>query len=163
MYGFASGDPINYQDPFGLCAQGASDTVKVEVCEAVADIPLNMLKAKHKWFRVGNLEAGLGQEGGGVPGEGEYEYKNNSPFFTQTEVTDHSGRGNAPGATCRATSLVPSCVTSALQIGQKRGAWTPTNQCWSFVNEVSKSCAPPPPIPAAAPADATRVATTPKR
>jgi RHS repeat-associated protein len=144
LYGFADGDPVNYSDPFGLCAQGDGDSTKVEVCEAVADIPLNdIVGVKHVWFRVGALEAGLGQEGGGVPGEGGYVLANNSPFFTQTEITDHAGRGSRPGATCRTVNLGTTCVTNMLRIGQQRGSWTPTNHCQTFVAQVIAACSLP--------------------
>jgi len=43
------------------------------------------------WLRTESKEAGLGQAGGGVPGEGDYDTADNSPFFTQTEITDHTG------------------------------------------------------------------------
>ncbi|MFQ5705682.1 MAG: RHS repeat-associated core domain-containing protein, partial [Gemmatimonadales bacterium] len=32
LYGFAGGDPVNFSDPFGLCAQGDSVQVAVTVC-----------------------------------------------------------------------------------------------------------------------------------
>jgi len=32
LYGFATGDPVNFSDPFGLCAQGDSLKVSVTVC-----------------------------------------------------------------------------------------------------------------------------------
>ena len=155
QYGFAAGDPVNYQDPFGLCAQSGGDTTTVEVCETVADLPvLRNVGVKHRWFRIGSWEAGLGQQDGGVPGEGDYETENNLPFFTQTEVTNHSGRGAMPGATCRAVANVStSCVRAQMTVGAGRGAFGPGNNCQTLVNGFLQRCG----IPSAAPADATRV------
>ena len=31
LYGFAGGDPVNYQDPFGLCAQETGDSIRTTV------------------------------------------------------------------------------------------------------------------------------------
>jgi RHS repeat-associated protein len=157
-YGFANGDPVSYADPYGLCAQSAGqDTVpEVEVCEAVANIRGNVVGLKHQWFRTDSLEAGLGQAGGGVPGEGEYRLRDNSPFYTQTEITDHSGRGEASGATCRPVSNVNAqCVNGQLQIGESRGRWSPVNHCQTFVRNVLAQCSN---IPRTVQRDATYVA-----
>lgn len=126
------------------------------MCSAVADIPFNVFDLQHMWLRTSTKEAGLGQAGGGVPGEGDYEIANNSPFVTQTEVTDHSGRGNRSGATCRPVSNVSvGCVNKMLDVGQRRGGWGPMNQCQTFVGQVLRTCSLPSP---AAQRDATNVA-----
>jgi RHS repeat-associated protein len=145
-YVFAEGDPVTYSDPYGLCAQSTDgDSIpKVEVCSSVANIPGNIFNLQHQWLRTSEKEAGLGQAGGGVPGEGEYETANNSPFITQTEITDHSGRGNAPNATCRPVpNASVTCVNTQLRIGQQRGRWGPTNQCQTFVRAVIQRCSGP--------------------
>ena len=71
-YEYANGDPVSFSDPYGLCAQGG-DTTKVEICSAEADLPLNgFFHVEHRWLRTSTKEAGLGQAGGNVPGEGQY-------------------------------------------------------------------------------------------
>lgn len=148
----------NYADPFGLCAtgNGASDTTSVEVCETIADLPLlREIGVKHRWFRIGSWEAGLGQADGGVPGEGDYETANNLPFFTKTEITDHAGRGAKSGAVCRTVTNVSSaCVQAQMSIGSPRGGFGPGNNCQTTVNSVLKRCGAPSLV---APIDATRV------
>jgi len=46
LYGFAGGDPINFSDPFGLCAQGSGDSVKTTVSVACGK---NKTKEKTIW------------------------------------------------------------------------------------------------------------------
>jgi RHS repeat-associated protein len=31
LYGFANGDPVSYSDPYGLCARGPGDTIRISV------------------------------------------------------------------------------------------------------------------------------------
>jgi uncharacterized protein RhaS with RHS repeats len=160
-YGFAAGDPVGFWDPFGLCAEAAGDTIpKVEVCSAVADLPgNNVFRFRHLWFRTDSVEAGLGQAGGNVPGEGQYRSEDNSPYWTQTEIVDHRGRGNAPGATCRpAPNVNAQCVNDRLRVGESRGTWHALNQCQTFVRSVVAQCAN---IPMTAQRDATNI--TPQR
>jgi hypothetical protein len=146
LYGYANGDAINNSDPFGLCSQQSGDTTTVEVCSAVADIPLNLTGELHMWFRTGSKEAGLGGADGGVPGEQGY-LADNSPQMFRTAIVDHTGRGDREGATCRRVNANASCVNAKLAIGQPRGQWGPTNHCQTLVTENLKACgnASPPP------------------
>ena len=132
LYGYVLGDPVNLTDVNGL---------DVEICQTVADIPGNVFGLKHNWLRTDSKEAGLGQQGGGVPGEGEYRVEDNSPYITQTEITDHEGRGKKPGATCEAIpDIDEACVNEELTIGSPRGPWSAVNQCQTFVGEVRAKC-----------------------
>ncbi len=133
LYGYVEGDPVNLVDPSGLA---------VEWCHAVADLPGNYFGIEHWWLRTASKEAGLGQRGGNVPAEGEYRSRDNSPYFTQTEIVDHSGRGAKPGAVCeRPTRDVDEeCVNKELEIGRRMGRWSAFNQCQAFVLGVLHRC-----------------------
>jgi RHS repeat-associated protein len=153
-YGFGSGDPVNYSDPFGLCAGQDSTKAKsrVQVCTDIAHLPLNSIfHLHHMWLRTSTKEAGLGQAGGNVPGEGQYDLYNNLPFYTETEVVDHTGRGDQPGATCTDVANVNEyCVNDALDVGKKKGTFKPAtgNDCQSFAKQVVNECTmrPIPPV-----------------
>jgi hypothetical protein len=118
------------------------------------DIPvvgpvLGFVGLKHEWLRTPTKEAGLGQAGGGIPGQGPYRLSDNLPYVTQTEVTNHAGRGIQPGAVCKtAPGVKPSCVNPQLTIGQQKGRWTLSNQCQTFVNSVIRTCQQPSPASA---------------
>jgi RHS repeat-associated protein len=157
-YGYASGDAVNFSDPFGLCEESSqsSDSTKVEVCSAPVDLPV--LKfipfMRHRWIRTSAKEAGLGTEGGGVPGEGDYQSAENSPYLTMTSINDHTGRGNRPGSTCTAVpGLNARCANRLLNVGQRMGRWTADNNCVTLTMNVVTSCGVTPNVPA----DATRV------
>ena len=159
LYGYAAGDPINYSDPFGLCAQGGGDTTTVEVCQATADLPGKELhNVQHMWLKIGEYERGLGVPGEGVPGEGPYILKNNIPFWTKAEITDHAGRSGRPGASCRTVENVSaSCVKDKMQIGALRGRFQPVpsgHNCQTAVRTVLTQCSLPPRVKP----DASRVA-----
>ena len=111
------------------------------------------------WLRTGSKEAGLGQAGGSVPGVGDYLYANNVPYWVQTEIVDHAGRGSAPGATCKQVSNVSaSCVNKMLEIGKPMRRFTATYQCQAVVGSIISQCSI---ISSKAPVDATSV--TPRR
>jgi RHS repeat-associated protein len=158
LYGYANGDPVNYSDPFGLCGQSAgSDTTKVEICTAKADLPGNVFDVQHEWFRIGGEEFGLGVAGAGVPGEGPYVYKDNIPFLTPAEVTDHTGRSSRAGASCQALPNVSaSCVRDKMPLGSFRGPFQPVpggNNCQTAARTVISQCS----MPLKVKPDATRV------
>jgi RHS repeat-associated protein len=148
VYGFAAGDPVNYTDPFGLCAEssGGSDTTTVEICQEQADLPGNndLLDIQHMWLRTSEMERGLGTADGGRPGEGDYVYKNNLPFWTQTAIVNETGRGNKPTATCRPVANVSAtCVNRLMQLGSHRGRFQPVpggHNCQTVAQTVITRC-----------------------
>ena len=154
VYGFANGDPVNFSDPFGLCGQAtggdSTKAKKVEVCQDTPDIlvvgsVLHVIGEDHMWLRTESKEAGLGPVGGGVPGEGEYNIGDNSPYFTQTSVNDHSGRGDRAGSRCTPLPNVQSaCANRMMNVGERRGLWTLGNTCRTFVFGVIQACSAPP-------------------
>lgn len=139
LYGYLGSDPVNQIDVDGL---------EVEICSEVADIPGNVFGLKHKWIRTDEKEAGLGQAGGGVPGEGEYRIRDNSPYITETEVVDHDDRGDEEGATCEPVGpdIDEECVNREIVIGERRGRWSGFNQCQTYVSEIIRTCRKPPVI-----------------
>ncbi len=74
VYGYAAGDPVSYSDPYGLCAQSASDTIpEIGFCRApipqggVEDVSLEI---GLNFMPIGRLAAGarplLGRLAGGL-------------------------------------------------------------------------------------------------
>jgi RHS repeat-associated protein len=133
LYIYGRANPTFFADPLGL---------KVLLCERPNEIPefddvpvLDDLP--HKWFKTDTTEAGLGEAGGGMPG-------NELPGCRcqYTEIIDHTGESEKPNSTCRELSRVDEeCVNNELVIGRPQGAWTPGfNDCWSFVNRVIQKC-----------------------
>jgi len=120
---------------------------KVEVCSRPADltsagINWNFFGINHQWIRTGQIEAGAGPEGGGVPGQGGSD----SPFFTQMTMNDHSGQGNQQGSTCRiAPGADVNKVNSDLRLGQNHGIFGPLNNCQTVVNRIIRNASPAPP------------------
>lgn len=132
LYGYVGSDPVNQLD---------IDGQEVELCSGVADIPGNVIGLKHQWIRTDEKDAGLGQAGGGVPGEGEYRIRDNSPYITETEVTDHHDRGDKEGSTCLPLPDVDEeCVNREMVIGEKRGKWSLFNQCQTYVRQIIRMC-----------------------
>lgn len=139
---------VNYTDPFGLCAEssGGSDTTTVEICQEQADLPGNndLLDIQHMWLRTSEMERGLGTADGGRPGEGDYVYKNNLPFWTQTAIVNETGRGNKPTATCRPVANVSAtCVNRLMQLGSHRGRFQPVpggHNCQTVAQTVITRC-----------------------
>jgi uncharacterized protein RhaS with RHS repeats len=62
-YGFAAGDPVNFSDPFGLCAQGA-DSVQVDVVQCVDEKEVD----GKAWAVFTNTEEGNAALQAGVAG-----------------------------------------------------------------------------------------------
>ena len=80
LYGFAGGDPINFSDPFGLCAQ-AGDSVKTTVTVDCGD---GTTAEKEIWAQqasqqqMGEVKAAAGRLTGGsaefTPGDVQWAY-----------------------------------------------------------------------------------------
>lgn len=89
-------------------------------------------------------EAGLGQPGGNVPGQGDYESANNIPYFSDTEIVDHTGQADKKNASCEIIPGVDErCVNEKLELGKPMGNWIlGGNDCWQFAKEVVKKCKP---------------------
>ncbi|MGZ3457283.1 MAG: hypothetical protein ACXU86_02140, partial [Archangium sp.] len=117
----------------------------VELCKRTADLPvLRELGLKHHWLRTSTKEAGMGAADGSVPGN-----RVDPPYVTQTRLNDHTGQGELPGSTCeRVPHEDEACVNRELELGRPLGAWTPTNNCQTFVSEVLERCSTKvPPLP----------------
>jgi RHS repeat-associated protein len=136
LYEFAASSPISFFDPLGL---------EVSVCSRPADLPIiGFLGIPHRWVKTSQKEAGLGQPGGNVPGQGNYVLWNNIPYFSKTEIVDHSGQSTSPGSTCKVVPNVDeACVNEKLELGKSMGPWSlGSNDCWEFAAEVVRSCKP---------------------
>ncbi len=133
LFSYSGNNPVDLSDPTGRA---------VEWCHMVADLPGNFMGLEHWWLRTSTKEAGLGQAGGNVPAEGPYRVRDNSPFVTQTEIVDHTGRGRQPGAVCERLKpeVDEDCVNERLQIGSSEGRWSPFNQCQTFVLDIMEDC-----------------------
>lgn len=87
---------------------------------------------EHCWIRTSTVEAGMGPAPGLNP---------SSPIGGPTQITDHSGEGNKPGAHCYTLSdCDEGCVAKALVIGQSTGPWGPHNNCNTVIENILKTC-----------------------
>jgi RHS repeat-associated protein len=148
LFAYADGNPVRWSDRLGL---------KVYKCCAPAQIAAGLID--HCWLKTETREAGLGDLDVGQPaGQAAAvgDRCGGSPFVTQTQVVDHTGSSTSrAGANCTEIKGVDEqCVndqiwTDSRGYGATQGAWTPTNQCQSFVHDVLQKCkkkCPPPPI-----------------
>jgi hypothetical protein len=123
----------------------------VFLCRRVANLPGNQIfGVEHWWIKTPGLEAGMGPAQGGVPGHGGSD----SPYVTQTAITEHAGEGEKAGSTCewvgelnrfgahQWAKVDRDCVERELQIGRPTGRWTPLNQCQSTIEEALDKCSP---------------------
>lgn len=106
-------------------------------------------------------EAGLGNLDEGQPAGAAVPGGNcDSPYISQTQVVNHSGvSATRPGTTCKEVpDAEEECVNRKLQTdargyGPTMGAFTLTNNCQTWVNDVLAGCkkkcdpAPPPALP----------------
>lgn len=118
-FGYVMGNPMSWIDPEGLevlvCSQPAF---------GVSNNPID-----HQWIRTDTVEAGMGGTRGNVPGNDSGDMPGDP-----VQVTNHVGRSNEPGASCKVVKNVDEArVNSQLQIGRSLGRWGPANHCQSFV------------------------------
>ncbi len=118
-FGYVMGNPMSWIDPGGLevlvCSQPAF---------GVSNNPID-----HQWIRTDTVEAGMGGTRGNVPGNDSGDMPGDP-----VQVTNHVGRSNEPGASCKVVKNVDEArVNSQLQIGRSLGRWGPANHCQSFV------------------------------
>jgi len=130
---YAEGNPLIYFDNLGL---------KVYVCSRPVDIDYIPTTASenfmpwHEWIKTDSKEGGLG---GDCPVPGQQ--CSDVPYVTETRVTDHSGQSNSSNSVCmEAIEVDEDCVNRLLTIGERRGRWTPFNQCQSYVSEIITAC-----------------------
>ena len=82
LYGFAGGDPINYQDPFGLCKDGRNNDVECPDKAKVATWMRDSAQTESKG-RCGNY-CRRGLEAGGMDSEGHpVDAGDYGPFLLQ--------------------------------------------------------------------------------
>ncbi len=137
-YGYTGANPLRWADFYGLdvyqCSQPAFGWT--------ATGPL-LLDLPHRWLKTDTREAGMGGIRGNVPGN-----QSGDRPFDPVQVVDHTGRSKEPGASCEKVENVDEeKVNKQLRIGRPLGRWTPTNQCWSFVDEVLRNATVKPPQP----------------
>jgi RHS repeat-associated protein len=171
LCGFVANDPVDRNDPLGLCT--------VYLCHrpvdflpgwagrglAGAGLDHQFLKASFTSSEVGccllgssgsggefslssqlTLEVGLGEEGGGVPGQ-------NSPlnplnWYPGTQPVDHSGQSSRPGTTCEPISIQDCCGLLKSMLNQSpTGRRFPAYNCHSWVCDERRLYGPQPPPP----------------
>lgn len=118
-FGYVMGNPMSWIDPEGLevlvCSQPAF---------GVSNNPID-----HQWIRTDTVEAGMGGTRGNVPDNDSGDMPGDP-----VQVTNHVGRSNEPGASCKVVKNVDEArVNSQLQIGRSLGRCGPANHCQSFV------------------------------
>ncbi len=165
-YAFAANDPITSIDALGLCT--------AYLCKRPVDfLPGPVAGAlPYHWFLKasfglgeesrcfcscsGNggfnlltettLEVGLGEQGGGVPGQ-------NSPlnpanWFPLTQPVDHSGQSDVPGTTCEPVTIQNCCgLLFSMLDRSPTGRRFPVYNCHSWVNDQINQYGPPPSPP----------------
>ncbi|MBX7143494.1 MAG: hypothetical protein K1X79_03510 [Oligoflexia bacterium] len=106
------------------------------------------LDLTHHWLLTPTLEAGMGQEGGGVPGQDSLStvFLKILQSHDRATVNDHSGQHLAPNAECSPLPAVDrQCVEAQLQIGRHVGHWLPPlNDCHTLSSDVINQCTMPP-------------------
>ena len=118
------------------------------LCKRPANLPGNHslpreLQLDHHWLKTGKREAGMGAEGGGVPGLAK------SPDLpgTPTAINDHAGQSELADARCEKLpdDVDPACVERELELGTKTGPWLPViNDCQTVAARVIATCTPKP-------------------
>ncbi|MGH9930841.1 MAG: hypothetical protein ACREA9_16645, partial [Pyrinomonadaceae bacterium] len=104
-------------------------------------MPGNIFGLQHYWIKTDKMEAGMGAEGAGVPGQGAKDCP-----FVRTSVNDHTGECNNPEAICEEiTGANQETVNRQLQLGSYQGRWLPPfNDCRTFACGIAY---PSPPSP----------------
>jgi RHS repeat-associated protein len=139
LFAYGEGNPIRWADPLGL---------RVFKCCAPAMIAAGLID--HCWLKTDTREGGLGDLDVGQPAGQAAAVGDRCgglPYLVQTQVVNHAGQSSSRrGATCaEITDVNEQCVndeiwTNSRGYGATRGAWTPFNQCQSFVNDVLRKC-----------------------
>ncbi|WP_089725806.1 RHS repeat-associated core domain-containing protein [Candidatus Thiosymbion oneisti] len=134
-YAYVGGNPLFWIDPFGLEVTRHERPVNLD---GIASI-LNYTGAKHHWIKTDMLEAGMGPQGGNVPGQGDNKDLPGVPV----ETIDHSGQSIEPNA-----RQIPipypvdeQCVNNLIRPGRDLGRFIPFfNDCKGFVDDVLDEC-----------------------
>jgi len=120
LYVYVYNNPLRYTDPLGL---------DVFLCSQPA---LGWMPVDHHWIKTDSVEAGMGGTRGNAPGNQSGDLPGDP-----VQVTDHAGRSNERGASCKEVPNVDEKkVNDQLKIGRPLGRWTPSNQCQSFARGV---------------------------
>ncbi|WP_409976328.1 RHS repeat-associated core domain-containing protein [Xanthomonas graminis] len=134
-YFYVMGNPLMYTDARGLEVQVWARPINI-------DGPLSFLNnsgVEHWWIKTDTVEAGMGPDNGGVPGQAAPDMP-----FTPTRVVDHAGESQRPGAhrlPIRGLPVDESCVDRKIQLGLKTGPFIPfAHDCHMFVNDVLDQC-----------------------
>jgi RHS repeat-associated protein len=135
-YAYAHNSPVRYIDPFGL---------DVQICMQPA-FGISWNPIDHYWIKTDSVEAGMGGTRGNEPGN-----QSGDRLGDPVQVTNHAGRSQQPLAHCTTLQNVDEQkVNDQLRIGRPLGKWTPSNQCYSFTNQVLENATvdrPPPLVP----------------
>lgn len=140
LFAYARLNPLRFTDPLGLT---------VYLCCAPAQIIGGLVD--HCWIKTDTQEAGMGNLDEGQPaGQAVPGGQCDMPFTTQTQVVNHAAgvSETRAGTTCTVIPDVDEeCVnneiwTDSRGYGPTTGAFTPTNNCQSWVNGVIERCRP---------------------
>ncbi|HKW30123.1 MAG TPA: RHS repeat-associated core domain-containing protein [Verrucomicrobiae bacterium] len=171
LYSFIGNNPIGRDDPWGLCSVFLCHR-PVDFLPGWAGRGLARQGLDHQFLRASftpnemkcclfgaggggfnllsqlplTLEVGLGEEGGGVPGQ-------NSPlnpldWYPRTQPTDHTGQSSLPGTTCEPIPIQDCCgLLKSMLNKAPTGRRFPLYNCHSWVCDQSRLYGPQPPPP----------------
>lgn len=134
-------NPVTFVDPSGAIVLKCRRPTRIQ---PMLDRCLKACDLLHEWIMTDTYEAGMGAEGGGVPG-GQIDLPG-----IPTTTNDHTGQHSQPGAKCYVMKDVDEdCVNRMIKPGQPTGRWWPWNNCNTFVSDVLSECStkPKPPRP----------------
>ncbi len=96
----------------------------------------------HMWLKCDFGEVGLGELGGGVPGQTEdEEYESPAPY-PDTGVNDHTGQADAAGSNC-VDIVMPGCCMARQMVQRPTGKTCgppPMYNCNTFVFDALNAC-----------------------
>jgi RHS repeat-associated protein len=131
LFAYALENPLTYFDSRGL---------KVQRCCRPAQILFGLVD--HCWLKTDTYEAGMGNEGGNVPGN-----RSDCPF-TKTQVVSHRGQSDQSGANCTdLPNTDEACVNKFIGVdpnglGRPTGRISPWNNCQTWADSVARECTP---------------------